>query len=220
MSALVALPSELKLKTLKHILHLAGSAVFEDPRHDEWNFSLTLDASILRACGDMYPHAVDILYGQNQFKFTEITTLKMFVQNINTRHQVSHLIRDLQLEINVFNSEITDWVDYFKDGSFENAFPHLNTLDITFSAYRSFAGFTCLSPLGTTGLDDISKAIVEHVRAHDAYVWGIWGDGAQELGDKLESAMTGREVKRTDCDSGWDELETPDIQMEDDGIDW
>lgn len=220
MSALLTLPSELKSQTLEHILRLGNSEVFEDPRHDEWNYSVTLDASVLRSCGDMYLHAVDILYGQNEFKFTEIATLKMFVQNINTRHQLSHNIHHLQLEINVFNSEITEWVDYLEGGGFKNAFPSLRNLDIWFSGYRGFAGYTFLSPLDTEGFHDVVNAIAWNVRAENAKVWGIWGKGAEEVGDMLEYAMTGKEVKKVDCDSGWDELEVSDITVDDDGIAW
>ena len=220
MSALVTLPSELKLKTLQHVLRLGNSELFENPRNDEWNYSGTLDASILRVCGGMYPHALDILYGQNEFKFTEIANLKMFIQNINTLHPLSHLIRNLQLEINVFNSEITDWVDYLEDGSFGNAFPNLRNLDIWFSEFRGFAGSLIHSPFGTEGFDDIVKAIAWNVRAEKAKVWGIWGQGAEEVCDTLEYAMTGKEVEKGDHDSGWDELEIPDITMANDGISW
>lgn len=66
MSALSLLPSELKLKASEDLLRLEGSLVFENPGNDELRASASVDSTILRACNDIYPHGLDVLYGQNE----------------------------------------------------------------------------------------------------------------------------------------------------------
>ena len=198
MSALSLLPSELKIKALEDLLRLEGSWVFENPGSDELGYPVSVDPTILRTCNDMYPHGLHVLYGKNEFKFTEISHLRRFVLSINATHPVSHFVTRLWLVIDTFNSEIADWVDFLDSGDFAAAFPHLMQLDILFTGFKCFTGYAHLSPVGTADFDAIICALMGNARAAKPKIYGIWGPGASEIGDMAESAMTRGDIVEVD----------------------
>ena len=190
MAALDTLPSELQLQTLDLVLRLDAGEVFENPGQESKNFWGTIHTPILSAGNQLNLIGLEILHGRNMFKFTSANDVHQFTKIINARQPLSHMIRHVQLEVNVFAWEIEDWIEYVGNGGFGRDFPNLKDIDVDFTNFRGFAQTTFLSPMGTKHFDLVVEALKFDVKADVAKVWGLWGDGANEISDGLEDGMT------------------------------
>ena len=224
---LTNLPVKLRLQILEEVLCLKDRWLVEDP----CGLPVFSDAgtSIICASDGLYWLSIEVLYSKNTFKFTQLAELKAFVDMINKFQPLSHLIREVELVVNIFAGDCQSWGEYFEH-DFMNDFPNLRSLGIDFPSYRDNLQHSFVDVVVDDDVLYIAEVLEKHVKAEKVMITGVSGEEADQLFQRVETAMSGSSwrTNRTpvkeweDSSEETDNQETDDNNQEtdEDGIFW
>ena len=175
-TSLSSLPPEIRYRILGNLLCSESGRPFENGGSDELDHP-NIYTPVLQVDRRTYLEGIDLLYGENAFRFSSGDALDSFVGQINTHHPVTDLIPVVELQICLM--ECKQWIEYLQTGSFQKHFSKLLRLDLCFEAAEYDDDFPALV-----------DALKANVKAEKICATGLNGEKAYEVCDGMEFAMT------------------------------
>lgn len=214
--SLMNIPVEIQCQILDLVLCPSEENVIENPIFDFRvigqdrplvNMATTLlDVSILDTCKSLRFFGLHVLYAKNTIRFTSPHDAKNFILHPKATNH-THLIKYLELEIDVFGPYLDRWVNFFR-GNHMCDF-HVKRLEIFFPSgpYRIGSG-----PVWADDYHEFAKiqqALMDKVRVPEVRVYWLSKDG-YDAGRYLEDVMIGcfdggAAEAVEEVDNGWSE---------------